>query len=122
MNQETIERQVFNNLKHWDRPVRLRPDNKVNVVDSCSNELIGHVLNFNEFGMQLLMLQNRALNEIHELTLLLNLDHCDAQHIKVFAELLWVKEEGGHFLGGFYLCSKNFKSKFRMNQWLKSLL
>ncbi len=122
MNQETVERNTFNDHKQLDRPARIEPDDLVMVIDSNSKELIGHVLNFNESGMQLLMRQKIKLNQILQLTLVLNKAHIEKQYIKVNAELLWIKKEDDYLLGGFYHSSENFKSKFRLNNWLKSLL
>lgn len=124
MNQEMIEQNQAKNQHLVPRAPRLVPNDYITVVDSNSQEKVGSVMNFNEAGMQLLITKEDVeLNDILELTLVSKSNESTLQYIKVIAELLWMKkdENQGRVLGGFYLSTKNFKSKFRLNQLIKSL-
>ncbi len=121
MNQDTVTIKNQNNGRIIQRAPRLEPNYFMVVLDAETNEVIGKVVNFNESGMQLMMQNEINLNQIQEL-ILVNKNNKEKQYIKVFAELLWTKPCGEQNMvrGGFYLCSKNFKSKFRMNKLISS--
>ena len=129
MNQELNNQELNNqeqsiNQQLVPRAARLVPHNFITVVDSNTQEKVGSVMNFNHAGMQLLMTQeDLELNDIVELTLVSKSLQKKLQLIKVIAELLWVKKDQSQdrVLAGFYLSTKNFKSKFRLNELIKSL-
>ena len=124
MNQEISNQDLSNNQHLVPRAPRLVPHDFITVVDSNTQEKVGSVMNFNHVGMQLLMThEDLELNDIFELTLVSKSTQKNLQYIKIIAELLWLRKDQSQdrLLGGFYLSTKNFKSKFRLNELIKSL-
>ncbi len=122
MNFETAEMMNAETHAFVERAARIEPNNAIQVFDSESHEMIGTVVNFNKSGMQLRLNKKMYLNQIQEVTLVVENAKNEKQYIKVIAELLWLKqhENEGAEVGGFYLASKNFKSKFRLDHLIKS--
>lgn len=124
MNQKISNQDQSNNQHLVPSAARLVPHDFITVVDSNTQEKVGSVMNFNHVGMQLLMThEDLELNDIFELTLVSKSPQKNLQYIKVIAELLWLRKDQSQdrLLGGLYLSTKNFKSKFRLNELIKSL-